>query len=397
MLGSACLHAAHNKKIKAAVVPASATTAAGPALFASVDDAFLALQDNNSPLQWEASHHLRAHPAEAIGRLEQMIVEKHSSWFIAMCTLTDIGGSEVVRFYCDLLDKNRHEMDETGKRRIYGLGSPLGCVRPLYVYGEAIVAQLGALRDPSADPCLRRAWLDGDSAVSAAVPKARYEIGALSLRELQQLAVTDEKHRAVYFHALEGIAYGHIHDRTDLAIELFEWMLATPASGQETREIAHTALIQCCELKKDYAKALEHCDWVIENAATAEMSRRRQTERPELLYLQGRLTTDDFFALAKKDPAFYERIAQRLGRMGRDVGIFDRIIKEAPAGSRYAEEAEYWKLEYFDEARMRDRAGAQARFILGTCKDETVLNWTRRRMAKEAAVQKQANPWEAGR
>lgn len=393
-LGSASMDAAQYHKSRTTSVRAPVTApSSAPTFFFDVDKAFETLVDGQSALQWEASYYLRNHPEEATARLEQLIVAKHPAWFIAMCTLTDIGGKSVVTFYCDLLDRNRYEMDEKGERKVYGISSPLGCMKPHYMYGEAIVAQLGVLGDPSAEPCLQRAWLDSDSAVSAAVPKARYDIGTLSLASLQQQAGTDENHRDLYFKTLLEIGYHHIHDRTDFAIELFEWILIAPAAGQDPSESAHTALIQCHELKKDYAKALEHCDWVIANAATEEMSRRRRTERPELLYLQGKLSADDFFALAKKDPELYDRIAQRLGRMKSDVSVFDRIIREAPEGSAYQAQAEYWKLEYFDSSQMPERARVQAQFILSHVKNEAVLNWVRQWVAKDAA-QKEKKPGE---
>lgn len=392
-LSSASLHAGHYNKTSNAVGRSSAAAVSSePTFFSNADEAFSALADEKSVLRWEASAYLKAHPAEATERLKQLIVEKDPAWFIAMCTLTGIGGKPVVTFYCDLLDRNRYEMDASGERMIYGLGSRLGCIKPYYIYGQAIVSQLGTLGDPAAEPCLQRAWLDSDNAVRDAVPKARHGIGTLSLSELQQLAATDEKHRDLYFRTLLEIGHGCIHGGDGRAIEIFEGILAAPTAGQEPREHAHTALIQCYELKKDYAKALEHCDWVIANAATEEMSRRRRTERPELLYLQGKLSEDDFFALAKKDPELYDRIAQRLGRMQeRDVAIFDRIIREAPAGSIYAAQAEYWKLQYFASAQMPERAQAQARFIMSHYENEAVLNWVRQWVAKEAAI-KEAKP-----
>lgn len=353
-------------------------------LFSSVDDAFLTILDQKSELQWEASHYLKEHPANAIAKLKRVIEEQNPSWFIAMCTLTDIGGESVVRFYCDLLDKNRYEIDENGTQKIYGLGSPNGCMKPHYSYGESIVEQLGKLGDKAADPCLQRAWLDSDDAVRAAVPKARYDIGALSLDDLAKLVIADVKHRDIYFDALLAIAQDNIHAKTDAAIETFEMICALPEAGNQIRASAHMSLIQCYELKKDYDKALAHCDWVIKNAEEKEWSRRCNEQRPVLLFHQGKLTEDDLFELAKKENELYDRIAQ-LGRF-KDISIFDRIIKEAPPNSKYVMEAQYWKLEYFDAFEMPERAKSQAEFILENCKYDYVLNWVRERMAKEKEV-----------
>lgn len=347
-------------------------------LFASVDDAMSVLLDRKSALRWEASRYLKEHPANAIAKLKLAIEQKDPSYFIAMHTLTDIGGEAVVRFYCDLLDKNRYEVDRNGKRKVYG------SFRSRNFYGEAIVKQIGKLGDKAADPCLQRAWLDSDDAVRAAIPKARYDIGALSITDLLQLARTDAKCRDIYGKALVDIAWHNIHEKTDTAIEICEQVCALSEAGNQVRASAHIWLVQCYELKKDYEEALTHCDWVIENADNKEFSSRFKIQRPVLLFHQGKLTLDDLFASAKKENKLYDRIAQ-LGRF-KDISILDRIIKEAPPNSKYAMEAQYWKLEYFDVCDMPERAKSQAEFILENCKYDYVLNWVRSRMAKEKEV-----------
>jgi hypothetical protein len=353
-------------------------------LFTSVDDAFSVLLDENSELQLEASDYLKKHPANAIAKLEQLIEKKNPQWFIAMYTLTDIGGESVIRFYCDLLNKNRYEMDENGKRIIYGLGSPNGCEKPRYFYGESIVTELGRLGDKAADSCLQCAWLDSDDDVKAVVPKARYDIGALALNDLKKLVITDILHKDTYLNTLLAIAQDCIHTKTDTAIQIFEKVCAMPESGNQIRASAHMPLIQCYELKKDYDKALSHCDWIIDNSEEKDWSSRCRVRRSMLLFHQGKLNQDELFELAKKDNEYYDPIAQ-LGRF-RDTTIFDRIIKEAPIGSKYIMEAQYWKLEYFDETDMPERAKSQAEFILQTCKDEDILKWVQKRSVREKEI-----------
>ncbi len=359
------------------------------AQFTNVDDAMSVLIDidQSSELQWEASHYLRKHPATAIAKLQGLIEEKHPSWFIAMCTLTDIGGESVVRFYCDLLDKNRYEMDQNGKRKVYGRGTVNGCMKPHYFYGKAIVEQIGRLGNKTADTCLQRAWHDGDSAVQAAVPKARHDIGTLTLNDLVKLAGSDEKHRDLHCDALLAIAQDNIHKKTNTAIKTFEMICALPEAENPIRASAHVSLIQCYELKKDYAKALEHCDWVINNPEDQQFASRCKVRRPVLLFYQGKLTQDDLFDLAGKQNELYDRIAQ-LGRSCKydTVRIFDRIIREAPPDSKYVMEAHYWKLEYFNNFNMPERARLQGQYILQNCRHDHVLKWVRRRLAKEEEI-----------
>jgi len=221
-------------------------------LFNNADDALSVLLDRHSELQWEASRYLKEHPSNALARLQHVIEEQDPSYFIAMCTLTGIGGESVTRFYCDLLDRNRYEMETNGTRKIQH-----GCGRMPNAYGKAIVEQIGRLGDKAADPCLQRAWLDSEDSVRAAVPKARYDIGALSITDLVRLAKTDVKDSDLYYQAMVDIAYDKIHENTDTAIDILETVCALPA-GYQARDCAHSSLVQCYELKKDYEKALEY-------------------------------------------------------------------------------------------------------------------------------------------
>ncbi len=354
------------------------------ALFASVDDAFLTLLDEKSELQWEASSYIKEHPTGAVAKLKGLIETKDSSWYLAMSTLTDIGGDSVVRFYCDLLDKNRYEMDESGKRKVYPPGSACVIITPQDFFGETIVKHLGRLGDKAADSCLQRAWLDSDDDVRASVPKARYDVGALTLEDLKKLAITDVTHRDIYFEALLAIGNDNIYTHLDAAIEIFRVLCAMPEAGNNIHSSAHLSLVHCYELKKDYDRALEHCDWVIKNSEVKEFPPRSKVRRPVLLFLQGKLTLNDLFELAKKEDGLYDEI-EELGRF-KDTTILDRIIKEASPNSEHVMETHYWKLEYFDFFDMPERAKSEFEFIIQNCKYDYVLNWAHSAMAKRQEI-----------
>jgi len=369
------------KQPAGAVGKTASSSIVQPELFASVHEALSIIADHNSVLKWEASAYLTNHPKQAIPELERIIAEQKPGYFIAMCTLSKIGGDSVVNFYCDLLDKNGYELDKDGKKKIYGYGSPHGCCKHPHLFGENIVEQLGSLGDKAADPCLQRAWLDSDDAVRAAVPKARYDIGVLTRDDLLALAIADQKNRNLYFEALLYVAYEMIHKDIDSAIATFEMLCKQSEAGHEIQEGAHTGLVQCYEKKQQFDQALLNIDWVIQNSTDKEMVRRRKEGRPELLYLQGKLSVDEFFQLAKQENGLYDRIIVRLGRF-QNIDILDRVIQEAPPDSRYVMDAHYCKYEYYTDHNQIEKADEQADFILKNCTYEPVRQWIRKSQEK---------------
>jgi hypothetical protein len=359
------------------------------ALFASTDDAFSALSDKESHLQWEASKYLKEHPEEAIDRLKDIIEDQDPSWIIAMSTLTGIGGKSVVQFYCKLLDKNHYELDENGEKKEYGLGSRHGCIRFPHLFGMCIVDQLGELGDKAADPYLQRAWQDGDFGIKSKIPKARYDIGTVTLSDLWKLATNDTndtEQKNTYFNTILEIAQDKIYDKTDEAFNIFEQLSLSADSGSLARENAHISLIHCYEQRKDYDKAIAHCDWIINNSEHKVSSQMCNLRRQQLLFHQGKLSLDSLFELAKKENELYDWIAG-LARL-KDTCILDRIIREAPPDSKYVAEAQYWKFEYFESFQLPERAKSQSDFILQNCKNENVLTWIRNRSAKEKEIAK---------
>lgn len=350
-------------------------------LFTDVDDAFSTLLNEKSELRWEASTYITEHPVGVVDRLKHLIEMKDPSWDLAMYTLTGIGGNAVVRFYCDLLDRNRHEMDES---KAYPSGSGCDLVPPENFFGESILRQLGQLGDKSADPCLQRAWLDNDNDVKALVPRARYDIGTLALEDLKRLTISDTTHRDIFLQTLNEIGYDKIHANTDAAIEIFSLLCTMPEAGNSIRSSAHISLVQCYELKKDYDRALNHCDWVIKYSEVKEFPPRNKVHRLVLLFLQGKMALNELFEMAKKEDGLYDEIAQ-LGRCN-DLGILERIVNEAPPNSEYPMEAHYWKLEYFDSFGMSEQARAEFEFIIQNCKHEYILEWAQSAMAKSQEI-----------
>lgn len=161
----------------------------------------------------------------------------------------------------------------------------------------------------------------------------------------------------------------------------------SPEVTNDIRTSAHMSLIQCYELKNNYRKALEHCDWVIDKSGNAVFASRCKIRRPILLFHQGKLTRDDLFNLANKENELYDRIAQ-IGRHS-DLSILERITDEAPPDSKYFMEAQYWKLEYFEHFNIPERAKLQSQFILQNCKFDHVLGWVKRRQSKEKEIAEQ--------
>jgi len=261
--------------------PSSSGPAVAGASFASTAAAMEALKGKGE-LKWEASKYLKGH-RECVPELERLVETKHPAGLIAMFTLTGIGGDEVVAFYVDLLSRNLYETDAKGKRIEYGYGKPGGCCKPEYLYGQAIVMQLGRLRSKRAEPVLRKAWADSDPAVRQEVPQALYEIGAMTRDELFDAARQEGPDKPVYYRALESIARDMMYDKPDEAIAILRRITDSADADSGAVETAHFWLIGCYEAKKQYDKALEECRWITKKSQAQNLVEQMPSRQAEIL------------------------------------------------------------------------------------------------------------------
>jgi hypothetical protein len=260
--------------------PPSGPAVTGPT-FASTAAALEVLK-GKTELKWEASKYLKGH-RECVPELERLVETKHPASLVAMFTLTGIGGDEVVAFYVGLLARNLYETDATGQRIEYGYGKPGGCCKPEYLYGQVIVTQLGQLRSKRAEPVLRMAWADSDPAVRHEVPKALYDIEAMTRDELFDAARQEGPDKSIYYHALELIAREMTYDKPDEAIAILRRITDSADAGSGAVESAHFWLIGCYEAKKQYDSALEECRWITKKSQAKNLVEQMPSRQAEIL------------------------------------------------------------------------------------------------------------------